>query len=190
MPGIYYDFDGTPGLSGFGGEPGLAVFEGTLVLPGVAAAGFTPAAGLDGTVALAVFAGDVAELFSVLAQAAARAAFSVGGGGWHEAGSGLAFCRSFLALCASSLALRGTSSALRELSLVRCEFSLARCVFDFSSACQASWRVLSLTDPLVSVGATLAAAEGASVAGAASPFFAENLVRGAGNAAATEIAGE
>ena len=58
----------------------------------MAAAGLTPAAGLDGPVALAAFAGGVAGLFSVLAQAAARAAFSAGGGGWHEAGASFAFC--------------------------------------------------------------------------------------------------
>jgi len=84
-PGIYYGFDGAPGLSGFGGA---------LALPGVAAAGLTPAGGLDGPVALAAFAGGVAGLFPVLAQAAARTAFSADGGVWHETGTGAAFCRS------------------------------------------------------------------------------------------------
>jgi hypothetical protein len=47
---------------------------------------------LDGPVALAAFAGGVAGLFPVLAQAAARALFSAGGGDWHEAAAGFTFC--------------------------------------------------------------------------------------------------
>jgi hypothetical protein len=80
--GIYYGFNGEPGLSGR---------DGAFVLPGVAADGLAPAGGLDGPVA---FAGGAAGLFPVLAQAAARTAFSADGGVWHETGTGAAFCRS------------------------------------------------------------------------------------------------
>jgi hypothetical protein len=145
---------------------------------------------LDGPVALAAFAGGVTGLFPVLAQAAARAAFSAGGG-WPEAGAGLAFCGSGLAFCASSLARRETSSALRETRLARWESSLARRIFDFSSASRAARRVFSLTDSLAPAGAILAAVDEASVeAGAAARglVFAEAFFSAAGNAAATGIA--